>query len=145
MRHPNVYCVFRIKKKWITRTMGSKSFSEVKNLIKNIIVKLKYEIWNDSFIVFDCTSLVTEKLLTDTIGSWIMLFNDKYFFKAFGYQLENGIPIESWFVDKSDNELMKLVPFLEKIVQQTEDVRYTQYIRGQYFKRDLLITPSGRP
>lgn len=41
---------------------------------------------------------------------------------SFGFQVENGIPIETWFADPSDNKLLSLIPFLESLVE-VDDVR----------------------
>uniref|UniRef100_A0A8D3BIY9 FCP1 homology domain-containing protein n=1 Tax=Scophthalmus maximus TaxID=52904 RepID=A0A8D3BIY9_SCOMX len=46
--------------------------------------------------------------------------------QAFAYQLSNGIPIESWFMDKNDNELLKL----------NEDVR--PHVQERFRLHDLL-------
>jgi CTD small phosphatase-like protein 2 len=41
---------------------------------------------------------------------------------AFGYQVDNGIPIESWFDDPNDTELLKLERFL-RTLHSADDVR----------------------
>lgn len=37
-------------------------------------------------------------------------------------QVNNGIPIETWYEDESDDELLNLLPFLESLVD-VDDVR----------------------
>lgn len=41
---------------------------------------------------------------------------------SYSMQPENGIPIISWYNDKNDNELLKLIPILN-IISESEDVR----------------------
>lgn len=43
--------------------------------------------------------------------------------------MDNGIPIESWFDNTNDTELLKLIPFLKKLAN-VDDVR--PYIRNKF-------------
>jgi CTD small phosphatase-like protein 2 len=59
---------------------------------------------------------------------------------AYGYNVDNGVPILSWFDDPNDTELLKLIEFLKR-VQPAADVR--DVVRDQ-FKTHRLVQHAGR-
>lgn len=53
---------------------------------------------------------------------------------AFGYHIDNGIPIESWFDDVSDTELLTLLPYLITLSKMDDVVpelrnKYKNYLK----------------
>lgn len=59
---------------------------------------------------------------------------------AYGFQIDNGIPIESWFDDDTDTELLKLVGFLRRVVT-ADDVRP---IVREHFKTFELVDIAAK-
>lgn len=53
--------------------------------------------------------------------------------QAYGFQLDNGVPIESWYDNPNDNELIKLLPFLE-FLAESQDVQPIIRQRYQTYK-----------
>ena len=56
-------------------------------------------------------------------------------FYAFAYQLDNGIPISSWFDNKKDQELQTMIPLLQTI-RTKRDVR--PFLRSKYKLREKV-------
>jgi len=96
---------------------------------------IRHRLFRDSCICVDGNYLKDLTILGRDLSQVVIVDNSP---QAFGYQIDNGIPIESWFDDDQDEELLRLVPFLQSVVDQP-DVRP---ILREKFKLYELISRS---
>lgn len=91
---------------------------------------IKHRMFRESCLPVEGNYLKDLNVLGRDLRKAVLVDNSPH---AFGYQVDNGIPIESWFDDPHDTELLKLERFL-RTLHETNDVRDAVRAKFQTYK-----------
>lgn len=93
---------------------------------------IQHRVFRDSCVFVEGNYLKDLNILGRPLDKVCIVDNS---FQAFGFQLDNGIPIESWFDDDQDCELLNLLTFLRHL-KDVSDVR--PYIKQTFRLQDFV-------
>ena len=98
---------------------------------------IQHRVFRDSCVCYEGNYLKDLTVLGRPMESVMLVDNSV---QAFGFQLENGIPIESWFDREDDSELSSLLVLLERM-RNVRDVR--PVITETYRLREMIERCQG--
>ena len=93
---------------------------------------IQHRLFRESCVIVQGNYLKDLHVLGRDYSRLVLVDNSPH---AYGFQIENGVPIESWFDDDNDTELLKLVGFLRKAFA-AKDVRS---VVKEHFMTHLLV------
>eukprot|EP00571_Detonula_confervacea_P011655 CAMPEP_0172312408 /NCGR_PEP_ID=MMETSP1058-20130122/17422_1 /TAXON_ID=83371 /ORGANISM="Detonula confervacea, Strain CCMP 353" /LENGTH=464 /DNA_ID=CAMNT_0013025853 /DNA_START=321 /DNA_END=1715 /DNA_ORIENTATION=- len=94
---------------------------------------IRHRMFRDSCLPVEGNFLKDLTILGRDLSKAVLVDNSPH---AFGYQVDNGIPIESWFDNPHDKELLKLEIFLRSL-HGVEDVR--DVVRKTFQTHQLVL------